>query len=506
MDFRESSGRVLSQEDTSVEAGFSNFIYIDRNYDSNLVLRRIFSLARKLQFRSLLVEQIDGADCKLLDEENEQLAVRKSAFKGSIVHRLSFFKNAKGTHPNADDFLGYVIYKRDFFSDVASPTVHIFESVTRPFRQKAQNNFIEPLRKYRVNTCIGAFEVEGVLYAQQNALTFVCAHVALRTVLASVLPAGDVSYRVLNDLVGVDHKTRQLGGLGPVDFEKIFSHFGLHFQKSIHEPSQNLILPTDYQRDLYGLIESGVPAILGFELGSPQTAGAVPQRHAIPVIGHTFNEDTWLPQADQAYFGGRLAYYPSENWLSTFVIHDDNFGPYLCLPRHFLKKDNFRLLYGIKKQHTEFSAVQAEAFAFDCFLAIAKHMSAGGEWFVRFSSFAIRNWLVLRTMLVEKAQYLGHLRLLRDWEGNPLQQSAISEIETLLPDSFWMIEASAPELFASSRRKFGEILLNKDKPLSSGFELIIAARLPGLMALAESGKLRVEKISLVGHSSLFTYS
>lgn len=47
-------------------------------------------------------------------------------------------------------------------------------------------------------------------------MTFVCAHVALRSALASLVPDADITYAEINRLAGVDHLTKQVGGgMGP---------------------------------------------------------------------------------------------------------------------------------------------------------------------------------------------------------------------------------------------------------------------------------------------------
>lgn len=125
--------------------------------------------------------------------------------------------------------------------------------------------------------------MEGALYAQQNDRTFVCAHVALRTVLSLILPQGDISYAEMNRLVGVDHIKRTVGerrGLSSNDLETIFSAMNVKARKSAPGMPSN-----DYAPDLYGYIESACPALVVFE--TSQSA------HVVPVLGHTFNEDTW---------------------------------------------------------------------------------------------------------------------------------------------------------------------------------------------------------------------
>ena len=67
-------------------SGFSNFHFVDEHFTSSTALRRIFSLARKLDFNSVVVEEIKAKDCDLLKEENEALAIRDTEFHSSIVY------------------------------------------------------------------------------------------------------------------------------------------------------------------------------------------------------------------------------------------------------------------------------------------------------------------------------------------------------------------------------------------------------------------------------------
>src|SRR5258706_7316033 len=269
MNFREIKGRRLEWINSGIQHRFSNFLFVDHRYRSNSVLRRIFSLARKHNYQSLLIDEMEEAECALLAEENTALRLRHQDFQKSVVHRLSFFLCSKDQAPAPTDFIGYVIFKTDHFNAPPKLKDHVFEAVIKPFRQKDQNNFIHCFRNYEVNTTLGLFPVTGVLYAQQNDLTFVCAHVSLRSALASMLPEADISYARLNALAGIEHKSRKVGdghGLKPQEIEAILKSLGINYEKIIHEPRQQLELPTEFQRDLYGFIESGCPALVGFEL------------------------------------------------------------------------------------------------------------------------------------------------------------------------------------------------------------------------------------------------
>jgi hypothetical protein len=205
MNFRQANGKQIQLVDTRIESGFSNFRFVAQDYGSHPVMQRIFSLARKQGFRSLLIEEITEGESALLTSENKALSVRRNDFQRSEVHRISFFLSVVGQTPTATDFIGYVIFKRDFFSGQQRPRMHVFESVMPPVRQINQNNFIHCQRNYLVRSSLGEFSVKGNLYAQQNNLTFVCAHVALRSVCACLLAEGDITYEKINALAGVDH-------------------------------------------------------------------------------------------------------------------------------------------------------------------------------------------------------------------------------------------------------------------------------------------------------------
>jgi len=71
-----------------------------------------------------------------------------------------------------------------------------------------------------------------------------------------------------------------------------------------------------------------------------------------------------------------------------------------------------------------------------------------------------------------------------------------------------MVETSAPELFAATRRKFGEILVAADNPPAPlTASLLIAARLPGLVIVNPgTGSLEVRPTQMFGHTPLFTFA
>lgn len=504
-DFRTAPGRNPAWH--SAVGGFSNFDFVDRHYGSHPILRRILSLARKQGYRGLLIEQINEVDCPLLAEENAALRLRRPEFTGSAVTRLAFFSQPERDHPG--EFVGYCVFKDDGFTE--SRRAHVYEAVVRMPRGAAQNNFAHCPRVYAVRTTLGEFNVAGVLYAQQNDATTVCAHVALRTMLACLLPAGDVTYAEINRHAGVDHgdPARQVGagrGLEVPQVEAVLRTCGLSPRIDVHEPGQvELPAGLEFQRLLYGFIESARPALLGFELAPDHVTGER-SRHVIPVFGHTFNEDLWVPEAERAYFAHNRGYFPSESWLSSYLVHDDNFGPYVCLPRHYLGRDQFRVLIGCHEPMVQLPAADAETLALDVAVFVAQQLAPTGlPWFERFRAFARAGLLVLRAQLVTAAGYAAHLRSLRDREGFDLETENAAGLTATFPARAWVVELSAPELFPATRAKFGEVVLDATALTATAAALLVV-RLPGHLLRPGAGGLGLSRTRLAGHTPLYSYS
>ncbi|HWZ95349.1 MAG TPA: hypothetical protein VNW30_09160 [Opitutaceae bacterium] len=496
---------------------YSFFYLVDTEFRSSMVMRRIFSLARKAGYGSFVVDEIGEADCPLLVEENVALRKRLPEYSHSRVRKISFFATPKAISPvPTSAFLGYAVFKEDFVTSQPNrpKAAHVFEAVMKPFRQKAENNFVHCCRKYAVRTSVGDFTTEGVLYAQQNDITFVCAHVSLRTALSTVLPAGDVTYQEMNKTLGIDHTTRRVGGgigLGPDDIEAVLRSHGIVWRTYIHEPKARVNLKQDYQRYLYGSIECGMPALLGFETRA-EKKGKPADRHMICAFGHTFNEDAWVPAAHPMYFSESDGYFPSENWLSTFVIHDDNVGPYQCVPRHYITNKHFRLLIGLQRQAASLYYIEAEAVAFLAITRIRETdqsdsvSSQDDYWYHRFKIFARFNGIVIRTLMLKRQEYIDHLIAIDAW-NEKLSTEHLTLLNSALPDWVWVSEVSTLELFQASRRKFGEIIMRCDpgKGKTTFEKYFIAARLPRRLFMSSKSLKKPEITTVKSHAMLFSF-
>ena len=512
------SGNKEEHRKTDRDAGHSNFQYVGNFLEKHgalpysTQLLRIFSLARKLNFHSVLVDEINCGECRQLMEENAALKAFDNKYSHSQIYKFSFFGKEEQSNPPL--FLGYAIYKIDHYQSVRS-FGHVYEAVLSPPRTKKENNFLHCKRQYQVaNSSGNDYHVIGSLYAQQNAKTFVCAHVAIRTVLSCLLPEGDISYATIRAIAGSGQ------GLGPAQIERIFQSPGisLSFNKQTYEPTtrhcqidqqhcraDHLLNNTiDYNKELYGFTESCLPSLLGFNLADGR-------RHIVPVLGHTFNEDSWVPSSNQNYFSNDFRFFSSEQWLSSHLIHDDNFGPYFCLPRHFLQPSNFRLLYGISHDKSSFFSSEAEAAALAFFhrarnlLFIHGFSSPWTELFIAFKDF-----LVLRAIFTNKESYLHHLKTGLGTDSFDADKTIITgTLSERLPEKFWMVEASTIELFPVTRRKFGEVVLAPINPENGADwnSSFIMMRLPGcyFMKNPNEEKWIHQDSAIQSHTQVYSY-
>ena len=503
---RTSPGQSL--EIINIERPYSLFHLIETRFGGCQPLRRIFSQVRTQQGRTLVIEKLDAPED--LREENADLLTRNPDFKSSVAFRLCFFSAKFDTPPQIahvedEDFIGYTVFKWDQAPSFGHRR-RVYESVIRISR--LVNNFVRGGQAWPCRVGGKIFKGNGYLYAQQNVLTNVCAHVALRTAAARFHPNGDMSYREMNQLLGVDHVNVKMGdgnGLTYQQMQQVLEAAGAKcFPADYSNPSVN---SPPFQKYIYGSIESGYPAIV--IVGTTAPDGSL---HAVPVFGHTLNQDTWVPNADLSYFkiGAGTIYIPSESWLSMFIVHDDNWGSNYCIPRHYLRprphlpkagqpspapgesvSQCVAHVISTMPEEVRLNPVRAEIIGADYLFSILPQIPINDNpWAQRLLAYAKNHLLVLRPYLLEPAEYTEHLEKLKDWQNRPVRETLIRDLKAnLTKERLWMIELSVPELFSANLRKVGEVLVRAeilptvDRDLAS----FVLARLPGYFALLAGG-------------------
>jgi len=77
--------------------------------------------------------------------------------------------------------------------------------------------------------------------------------------------------------------------------------------------------------------------------------------------------------------------------------------------------------------------------------------------------------------------YINHIKSLVDWDGNSERQDSIELFNKNLPDSFWLVEISVPQLFPANERKLGDVVINAqiDIDIHNIYKHLLYVRLPG---------------------------
>ncbi|HUT54595.1 MAG TPA: hypothetical protein VM658_14490 [bacterium] len=284
----------------------------------------------------------------------------------------------------------------------------------------------------------------------------------------------------MNEVIGIDLDTGPIRGLTETEVGKVLEYSGLNWSLRGQKPGVPL------KKIIYGHIESGYPALVVFKSGPDE-------RHAIPVIGHTFNEDTWVPRAESSYFvvGKSTKYIPSESWVDMFIIHDDNWGSNYCVPNDYFEDQGASVILTLPKQVLT-DPIRAEVIGSNYLMKILPSVPAGaGPWAKRLDYYARNDLLVIRPLLISGSAYTRHLRQVADWDGLKIgDEKLIGTIENEIgQEQVWMVELSVPELFSANKRKLGEVILRAEvKPTNIlDFSNYYITRLPGYFVLYKSG-------------------
>lgn len=479
--------------------GFSTFDFVESRFGARPSIHRCFSLARATnKCKTVVIEKI--APIGLIADENADF-VANGYFTGADIYRISFFKslcaNVAELHGLDDtSLLGYVIVKLDG-KDVAHAKWRVFEAVLEKYDHP--HNCVANPGCYDVGVCGRRFEIEGVLYCQQNSLTNACAHVALRSLLSRIVPERDVAYSEMNAVAAplADGGASAFfpgKGLSCPQIKSILMRYGVTFKDVDYCKAEKLdgfggireALP--YQKIAYSGVESGYGALVGFNMPDPANPNKV-ARHIIPFYGHTFNKDTWVSDAETCYFDlGGAGYIPSECWTSSFIGHDDNFGCNFCIPRLYITPQKVDYVVELQKPGVTLSGTMAEAAAFSVLPELVKYIDSSNDWQKRFE-IAFKSPIakvILRSVCVSPDEYFKHLGEMRDWNGNVEHPVLATEFSRLAkwPANFWVVEVSLPQLFPANERKLGEIVLDASCPLdysrlNYAMPALLFARLPG---------------------------
>ena len=450
---------------------------------------------RKMGAKTLVKEYIKPNEEIENEFEDIQKRIGNKPLKNPVAIRLSFFSSScpdkKWRELPESSFLGYaIILKVNLPTDIdnivkektpSGDLVYILEAVTHPPAwtgqdknnkwelQRITNYYLHCWKEFK--TTIGTrknfkeFSVTGSFFCQQNSLTHVCAHAALRMALntGEGLIDHKLTNRELNKILGIDHESNTVDkGLSPEQIKHVAKRLDLNvIAGDLRE------MPTvDYAEYIYPLVESGYPVLISF--WPTHHCG-----HIIPVIGHTMNSDKWDCEAHLAYrpeaFG---TYHASAAWVDHFIINDDNFGMYTCMPPSYLRNKMLPQYDATQRAAFVISFVPeninvppyfAEKAAVQLISSLSESFSPdiNNKWLKRLWEQVklSQKGIVARTLICRKKLYINNIM-----GQNGIDSNGNGPISTLprelkdAPEIFWVTEISLPDLYTANKHKLADIL------------------------------------------------
>ncbi len=461
-------------------------------------LSRLCTLMRKMKAKSFLREELK-LNKELLEERN--MAIQR--FNQNVIltaTRLTFFESlppsSKWDDPEElldDHLLGYAVIVT-LEMPGGKYTTYLLESVVRPpsiwMRDEEDRISIEPITNYYVHntrdfeTTIGTegksrpLTLTGSFFAQQNDITHVCAHAALRMAInsSSTLNTEKLTNQRINEILGIDFSSPEKC-VGHIDSDPPGTKEGLEIQELEEVISQlgGRTISADfaentsveYDQFIYPFVESACPVILGIEGRNFHSSSII--SHAVSVLGHTLNSDRWEPEARPGY-GGLQAqpYIPATGWIGHYIINDDNFGMYLTLPsdmlRNFLvpsKNPNLHATRAVAvvPSGVRLSGLSAERMAVWIAQSLIEGLKESSPviWLERLAQQS--RSIVTRTLLQTKASYRQYIDGLVQ-NGQITLTPEIGQKFENIPEHIWVSEITLPHLYTGNKHKLGDVIID----------------------------------------------
>lgn len=480
---------------------------------NNRAIHRLFTLMRKTGALSVITEAV-AEDHELVKEECEAVDAYYGQNVEKKIHRVVFLvKDVSDV-----DELKEVDMDEDFLScsiiiNYKTPEdtwkSYLFQSISSIPRKKTDagrllpllNNYVHFCKKFSCDIKVSEtetieFHIYGTYFCQQNGITNVCSHASLcMTINNNDLPGTDqVSCEDVNKALKIDHSKKMFENGGGLQLPQIVNYLeslGLELDVFSFFDNPNV----DYAEHAYRYMEGGLPTLLVFSTKPGQSL------HIVPIVGHTLNSDMWRPEAEYIYSGffEALNYRPSSTWVDHFIIHDDNYGMYSCLPVDSLRRTtlpkydtSFRAFYtiAIKPKEVKASPLVAEISAVQVLTNILQNTplqnGSNSLWINELLLSSKRHSmapLTARTSLVSKGEYHKNLAF-KDFEGNEFSATDKALMMSLLPNTFWLCEITLPDLYTANKTKLVDVIINCENPinhLQEGIAARVFVRLPGFI-------------------------
>lgn len=469
-------------------------------------IHRLCTLARKMGVRSFIVE--DALEREEVREEIDYLDEVSPFDDGEVSAAVVTFLSidaVDGADPpplKRADVIGQAVL-------VTYPTKEggrhsfVFEAFFRLCARDGEylllNHHVPIAAAFDLSVANQTVKLVGSYFCQQNGISSVCAHSAVRTLLMN-RSRRRISISELNKAWDIDPAAGKVGVKNVAASLEALNLTVTRYDFLARRPADAMSNDGIWSL-LASLAESGTPTLLVFETGPKSD-------HVVPVLGHTLNSDEWHPHGALSHLDDQHQTTSSSLWIDHLIINDDQLGPYFCISRTGLFEtattpNAIRPKYVIALLPDGFdnSPYAAETLAraeFKRLLASAASIfSDPPRWITLLQTTAERR--IFRTILTTREEYLASLRSGLKGETTSETQAILGEVAAKLPDSFWMCEVSLPNILLANRAKLGEILVSTSKKPRPE---IFAIRLPGLIATLGKDRLKAFRFPIDSHIPL----
>lgn len=462
---------------------------LTRKFGSGAPLKRIFQTVLSQNCRTILLEKEHN------DEEwtSEHKMFYDNLFKkhSNKTTRLHFFASelTERDLPNLGKrqktYLGFCVLRPLESQRVSNAVIKPIEDKNYPKRWFLLCKQAFPVKITTSEGVTQNLKVDGFAFIQQDGQLGCCSHVALAMADRFLINAEKPKRRrkpkdpylvgdIVESISSVSEVQRLIPteGLRPMQISEALKKMG--YSPLVYEYGQGKERPIPPERVMYHYLESKIPIIVGI----PTAAG----KHALTVIGHSFEPDLWWALAEKPYYNSRpsgIDHHCSTTWLQNFIVHDDNFGPYLTIPKEFIwaAAGHTLLVMVPLPPNVNITGEEAESIAYGLLLISSTEIATKtnvtqqyGEYFNIFCEHLRNEDLVLRTWLLPSEQF-------KKQNVSPAMTDYYKNIK--MPEKIWLTEVSIPELFCQSRLRLGEVII--DPTASKTRTCFLSIHLPGYL-------------------------
>jgi hypothetical protein len=257
--------------------------------------------------------------------------------------------------------------------------------------------------------------------------------------------------------------------------------------------SANAVSAEHILQDVYGFIESGLPVIAVIKTDRGL--------HAITVIGHTFDKNSWRAMADVGYFSrsdsAQPVFLPSVTWIENLIVVDDNFGPY-----HFFHSRDLESMVvamfvplpvdKISRPHEAVQLFAKQMLVSEDFKRLVQHFLGSGRplpknqrWlkeFARHLKVKCGDGLVLRPILRDSSQ-VSSVYGEHEFAG----ALCVEFTKRSRRGYYWIVEFSWPNLYCFHQSRCGSVIFRADD-LNMSF---VVMHIPGVLIYLENEEIEI---------------